>query len=227
MQAGTEPSVLTARPRSVPPGATPDRGLIPLGLEAVRDSLLYVPSAPAPDRPAALVLVLHGAGGDARAGLSLLAPVAEEYNLVVLAPASRSSTWDAVRSAYGPDVDVIDRALDRVFGMLPVDPQRVAVGGFSDGASYALGLGLANGDLFSRIIAFSPGFVPAAPRTGRPEIFISHGTGDNVLPIGRTSRRILPVLRRDGYEPTYREFQGPHTVPPEVLREACDWLTLD
>ena len=31
--------------------------------------------------------------------------------------------------------------------------------GFSDGASYALSLGAANGDLFTHIAAFSPGFM--------------------------------------------------------------------
>jgi poly(3-hydroxybutyrate) depolymerase len=40
-----------------------------------------------------------------------------------------------------------------------VDPQRICVSGFSDGASYALSLGLANGDLFTHVAAFSPGFM--------------------------------------------------------------------
>ncbi len=36
----------------------------------------------------------------------------------------------------------------------PTSPQ-----GFSDGASYALSLGVPNGDLFTHIVAFSPGFM--------------------------------------------------------------------
>jgi predicted esterase len=71
---------------------------------------------------------------------------------------SRGQTWDGIRGGFGPDVDFLDGALEKVFGMVAVDPNRLALGGFSDGATYALSLGLVNGDLFPRIVAFSPGF---------------------------------------------------------------------
>ena len=119
---------------------------------------------------------------------------------------------------------MIDRALDQVFATVAVDPERVGVAGFSDGASYALGLGLANGGLFGRIIAFSPGFIPPAPRAGNPAVFVSHGEDDGVLPIRSTSRRIVPALRQAGYDVTYVEFDGGHTVPPDVARRALEWL---
>jgi phospholipase/carboxylesterase len=45
-----------------------------------------------------------------------------------------------------------------------------------------------------------------------------------VLPIARTSRRVVPDLRADGYDVTYREFDGAHVVPPSVAAEAADWL---
>ncbi len=218
-----DPAALTARPTAAPGGPAPAPGSSALGLEETRDALLHVPAGGLAG-PAPLVLVLHGAGGDAEAGLGLLRAPADERGLVLLAPASRGSTWDAIAGGYGPDVTGVDRALAAVLGTVPVDPQRIAVAGFSDGASYALGLGLANGGLFRRVVAFSPGFVPPGPRTGRPPVFVSHGTGDDVLPIDRTSREIVPALRDDGYEVTYREFDGGHVVPPEVAREAADRL---
>lgn len=128
-------------------------------------------------------------------------------------PVLRSSTWDSIRGDYGPDVETIDRAPERIFELVSVDPGRIAMGCFSDGASFALGLGLANGDLSAKIIAFSPGFVPPGRRVGRRGISVSHGDADDVLPIGRTSRRLVPALKKDGYDVTYREFKGPHTVP--------------
>jgi predicted esterase len=170
------------------------------------------------------VVALHGAGGSAAGGLALLRAPADERGLLVLAPSSAGPTWDAIRGGYGPDVDLIDRALETAFSMVAVDAERIAVAGFSDGASYALGLGLANGRSFRRVVAFSPGFVPPARRSGRPEVFVSHGEADDVLPIGRTSRRIVPALEDDGYDVTYREFAGGHTVPPGIAREAVDWL---
>ncbi len=62
-------------------------------------------------------------------------------------------------------------------------------------------------------VAFSPGFTAPAGHRGKPPIFVSHGTRDKVLPIGASSRRIVPELERDGYEVHYREFDSPHTVP--------------
>ena len=56
--------------------------------------------------------------------------------------------------------DRVVRALEQVFARHAVDAGHLAIGGFSDGASYALGLGLANGDFFRDVLAFSPGFVP-------------------------------------------------------------------
>ena len=217
--------MLTARPGqgNTSPGALATPGTHPLGVAAVRDVLLHVPRTLLPGAAAPLVVSLHGAGGDAEAGLALIRPLAEERGLLVMAPASRGSTWDAVRGGYGADAELVDRALATVFAAFAVD--RVAVAGFSDGASYALGLGLANGDLVRDVLAFSPGFVPpGAPRRGTPRIFVSHGDADGVLPIERTSRRIVPALRDDGYDVTYREFSGPHTVPPEIAREAVDRL---
>ena len=219
---------LAARPAEDPAAAlldtAPEPGTRALDPAAVGDALLHVPADLEAGRLLPLVLPLHGAGGDAAAGVALLRPLADQYGLVLLAPASRGRTWDAVRGDPGPDAELIDRALARTFAELPIDPARVSVAGFSDGASYALGLGLANGELFSAVVAFSPGFVPSDARSGMPRIFVSHGTDDTVLPIDRTSRRIVPALEAEGYDVTYREFAGPHTVPPDVARAAVEWL---
>lgn len=217
-------AALSARPREAPAAPPPGPGEHALGVETGRDSLLHVPPAAAAGKPVPLVVSLHGAGGSAGNGLSLWRAAADEHGFAVLAPSSRGSTWDAVRGGYGPDVDVLDRSLRRAFELVPVDPGRIGVTGFSDGASYALGLGLANGGLFPEVVAFSPGFVPPAPAAGRPRFFVSHGTGDEVLPIERTSRRLVPGLRADGYDVTYAEFDGGHSVPPAILRRAVGWL---
>ena len=102
-----------------------------------------------------------------------------------------------------------------------VDARRIAVCGFSDGASYALGLGLSNGDLFRGVMAFSPGFIPhGVEKSGTPRIFLSHGTIDQILPIDECSRRLVPQLKQAGYGVKFQEFDGPHTVPPEIARRS-------
>ncbi|MDP8929018.1 MAG: phospholipase [Actinomycetota bacterium] len=215
-----------------PPGAGPEGaglggpnpGLHPLGLGERRDGLIYVPAAVQPDRPRPLVIALHGAGGDARGGLAPLLPFADPAGLLLLAPESRERTWDLMAGGIGPDVAFIDRALTQTFARHLVDPERIAIEGFSDGASYALSLGLANGDLIGHVIAFSPGFSAPPQRRGQPRLFVSHGTHDQVLPIAATSRKIVAALNRSGYEVVYREFEGSHAVPPEIAHAAVDWF---
>jgi phospholipase/carboxylesterase len=167
-------------------------------------------------------VALHGAGGGPDEAIALLRPYADRAGLILLAPRSRGQTWDIAEGGFGPDVAAIDRLLEDVFSDYPVDD--VAVAGFSDGASYALSLGLTNGDLFRSVIGFSPGFIAFGEQNGMPRLFISHGTNDSILPIGRTSRRGVPRLRAAGYAVKYREFEGDHEVPPRIAREAVDWL---
>jgi phospholipase/carboxylesterase len=209
------------------PTETASPGLHALNLDPDRDALLYVPSGYRPEQPAPFVLSLHGAGGNETSGLYPLRDLADEAGLVLLSPASRQQSWDVIRGGYGPDVAFIDWALAATFARCAVDPDRLAVAGFSDGASYALSLGITNGDLFRHVMAFSPGFMVPADQRGKPRIFVSHGKKDQVLAIDRTSRRIVPQLARAGYDLQYREFDGPHTVPPEIAREALDWFVSD
>lgn len=93
---------------------------------------------------------------------------------------------------------------------------------FPDGASYALSLGITNEDVFTHILAFSPGFLAPVAQRGTPAVFISHGTRDAVLPIDACSRKIVPRLQRAGYDVRYREFPGGHVIPPEIAREAVE-----
>jgi phospholipase/carboxylesterase len=212
---------LAARPRS---GV--DTSLVsgPLGLgDGRRDGVIQMPAAP-PAGKLPLLVFLHGATQSGAGLLRRIGSAADQAGVALLLPDSRGTTWDAITDDFGDDVTFLNRALDFVFARLNVDPARVAIGGFSDGASYALSLGLANGDLFPRIVACSPGFVVQAPAAGRPRLFISHGTADQILPIDQCSRVIVPRLRTRGYDVTYREFDGRHELPPDIATAALSWL---
>lgn len=216
-------SHLRAHPQAV--SCVAPTGLQTLPVDAPRDSYLYVPPAYTPDRPAPLVLLLHGAGGHAHHGLDLLRHLADEAGTILVAPASPDSTWDVIsRRRYGPDVELVDRCLASVFAHYAIDTTHLAIGGFSDGASYALSLGLDKGKLFSQGIAFSPRFMaPQQPR-GMPKVFNSHGARDKVLPIDPCSRRLVPRLQAAGYALVYREFDGGHGIPAEIAEEAMGWF---
>lgn len=212
---------LTARP--APPEFTAPAGVTELGLAGGRDGLLSVPEGYDPEQEWPLFVALHGAGGDADAWRGFFARAAEQ-GIVMMAPDSRGSTWDLVRGGFGPDVEFMDEALEHTFRRVRVDPARICLGGFSDGASYALSLGLPNGDLFTHLAAFSPGFLVASEEVGRPEVFISHGTRDPILSFGETEQRIVPLLQGAGYEVAFHSFDGGHEVPADVARAALEWF---
>ena len=155
------------------------------------------------------------------------APLGELFDrdrIVVVIPDSRGATWDMIYGEYGPDVKFIDLALALAFSRCRIDSRLIALGGFSDGATYALSLGITNADLFRTVLAFSPGFVKPALKTGKPRIFIGHGTQDHILPIDATSREIVAALREKNYPVKYEEFEGPHTMTTTEVTHAIDWL---
>ena len=200
-------------------------GLRALQLDEKRDALLYVPPSYDGQHAAPLAAMLHGAGGDAQHGMSLLQPLADAQGLLLLSPPSRGGTWDIIEEErFGTDVLFISAALQQVFDEYAIDTNRLAIGGFSDGASYALSLGLINGDLFTHVLAFSPGFYVAPEPKGKPVVFISHGTHDHILPIQHCSRRIVPRLENLQYSVWYHEFDGEHVLPDGIRKEAVRWF---
>lgn len=216
---------LSAAPAGVRLASDAPPGLHEIGLPGTKPALLYVPRGYSREKPMPLVVMLHGAGGAARHSVDLVRRHADRLGFIVLAPASRGSSWDIIAErGYGPDVERIDQALKHVFARYSVDRKRLGIAGFSDGASYALSLGLTNGQLFSDVIAFSPGFMAPSRQEGRPNIFVSHGVQDQVLPIDRCSRRIVPQLKAAGYAVDYREFPGGHTVPEDLSTRAFNAL---
>jgi phospholipase/carboxylesterase len=216
---------IDARPGT--PTQSAKLGLSALGLENDRDGAWYVPASYRADHPIPLLVFCHGAGGNGGATAAALGPYAEAGGFAVLAPDSRQSTWDLIdKGSFGDDVGFLDRALTRTFERLAVDPAGLILAGFSDGGTYALSLGITNGDFFGRLMAFSPGFVRYASRHGSPTIYLAHGTADTVLPIDVTSRAIVPELRGLGYEVEYREFDGGHQLYASEVQAAVDWLGL-
>jgi predicted esterase len=190
------------------PGRRAPRLLVPPGAERE-------PAAPRP-----LLVFFHGAGGTGEQALPLLRGPAAERDVLVLLPTSEGPTWDLLRGGTR-DAAAVEDALREVGALHPVD--RVAYGGFSDGGSYALSLGLAAGERVEALLAFSPGFAAPPSRSGRPRVWVSHGTDDAVLPVERCGRVVVRDLRALGHDVRYAEFPGGHVVLPELVDEALGW----
>ena len=176
------------------------------------------------DGQRALIVALHGAGGTPSGALEAFSGAWEEPGLVLIAPASKGQTWSILRSQQDLDLESVNLALAEAYERCTIDRRRIAVGGFSDGATYALSLGVSNGDLFPAVIAFSPGGIVAGEQRGVPRFFVSHGTLDSVLPIAQAGDAVVRKLRRAGYPVTYHRFRGDHEVSPEISKAAVRWF---
>jgi phospholipase/carboxylesterase len=222
--AATGAAAAIGRPRPAAAADTLRIGQQPLKLGSDRDGVLFIPKNYKDDVPMPLVLMFHGAGGTGL-GVSYTFPHADDLGVIVLAPDSRDeATWDFLVHGYGEDVEFIGTALQDTYKRCNVDRKKMAIAGHSDGASYALSLGLGTGDTFGKIMAFSPGVMRPAEVHGKPKIFISHGLSDPIMPIDETSRKFVPRLKGLGYEVTYREYEGRHGAPAEIIREGFQWF---
>ena len=70
-------------------------------------------------------------------------------------------------------------------------------------------------------------FEPLQP--GKVSLYVCGQTVYDAPHLGHARKEIgfdivVRWLEASGYDVTYREFDGPHTVPPEIARGAVDWF---
>ena len=171
---------INSRPNSQKNLGSTTTGMRELGLGDERDGYLYVPESVNFKAPVPLIVMLHADGGDAQDGLAPIKKLADKSGTIVLLPESQGGNWDALEDGFGADVELIDEALTDAFALYPIDPEKIAVAGVADGASYALKLGATNNDLFTHVIAFSPR--PTGPQevATSSKVFVSQEGGEDV-----------------------------------------------
>jgi len=219
---------ITAQPPATPLAASDKRSGV---LELAGGAYAYLPKGRT-GAPAPMLVALHGAGGEASQVLESFREAADANGIVLLIPQSAKGTWDMiedlksrlgvelnVQPRYGKDLKAIDSALADLFTKVAVDPARIGIMGFSDGATYALSVGTANPQLFKQVIAFSPG--PAFLGKSAPSqfVFISHGENDKVLPFA-TARGHASKLRVRKVPVEFEKFDGGHEVPKAIKEKA-------
>src|ERR1700752_2499501 len=105
-----------------------------------------------------LLLRLHGFMGSGEGARNLF-PLSEEFGVIILAPESRGLTWGQGAPGFDDDVHFLGPAFRHVAAAFDLDPTRIAIGGASDGAGYALGMRLACGDSFNPVMVFAGGLM--------------------------------------------------------------------
>lgn len=120
----------------------------------------------------------------------------------------------------------VHAAAARVIAALEHEKTPVTLAGFSQGGMLSLYVGLKRPDLVSRVIVFSgPGPLPEDVKSSHLPVFMSHGTADQVIDIGR-ARVVAERLSKMGVDLEYVEIEGlAHAVSPEVLQRLGTWVS--
>jgi phospholipase/carboxylesterase len=219
----TEPGRLRLQARSRVRG-TPLGNDVLYG-EGLRRAYIRVPPNYSPSRPAPLVILFHGASARADLLLAAFASRLDAWGAIGLAPDAVMDTWDVFEPVqlFTSDIPFVNLVLDQTFDRCAIDTTRVALLGFSDGASYAITLGLANADQLSGIVAFSPGTFSVDHPHGTTQVFTAHGDLDPFFS-AENATSIDTQLRARQFTVTHVEFSGGHEIPDDVADQAFSWL---
>jgi phospholipase/carboxylesterase len=220
---------LRVEPRA-PVGAAevPAGGLVTITNGPTQGYLLLPPVEP--DRTYPLVTILHGAGRQDELLVRAYRDEPSRRHAIFFIPRSTSPTWDLLIGEDRPDLDFLEHAYAEIYRRVPVDHARQALIGYSDGASYALAIGLSNPRLFAAIMGWAAGFVVfdpsgVAPTDPRPKILLEHGTHDPVFPFEEVAVPNCAILRRLGYDVELRVDDGGIHWPSSTFQTAAlDWF---
>ena len=201
-------------------------------------------AAPAVAHPWLLVL-MHGVGSNEQDLFSLADQIPDRFCVLSLRAPYRmtpgSFSWfdfsiepGGVRSINEAQ-EAASRALlaqtvTSASAQLGIAPERVVVGGFSQGGIMALSLLLTEPALMQAALVWHGRMLPQMQARvaahdalrGR-KLWLSHGTHDNVIPVAH-AQSIAHYVQTLPVNLTYREFPSAHEIRPSELAATVAWL---
>ena len=213
---------------------------------------LEVIEAQTGENPVATVLILHGLGADGRDfvpvaeqfDLSAVGPVRFIFPNAPVMPVTinggyQMSAWydilgaDLTQRQDEPGLRRSQLAIDALIEREKsrgIASSRIVLAGFSQGCAMALMTGLRHRDRLAGIIGMS-GYLPLAEKTAAERsaanqdvpIFMAHGRSDPIVTYtrGKTS---ADELKKCGYTVEWHEYDMPHSVCLDEVRDIQIWL---
>ncbi|HEX6293132.1 MAG TPA: alpha/beta hydrolase-fold protein [Herpetosiphonaceae bacterium] len=200
---------------------------------------LHLPTTPPPSNGYPAVVAIHGRGSNA-GDLIELAPYfgADWLTITPQAPFELGFGYhwyevlrvgDPEPRGFGQSIERLRQFVAKLPTAYPVDPQRIVLMGFSQGAVMSFALALTRPQDYAGIVAMS-GYIARQTQqeadrealTGLP-ILITHGTRDPVIPIdfGRHAR---DWLGGTSAQVEYHEYGMGHQVSEASLNDVIHWL---
>ena len=192
-----------------------------------------------------LLLLLHGYGSNDADLFSFAKELPDDYYVVAArAPydlqygsyAWYAINFDADENKFSDleqaktSRDKIVDFIDELVAHYPIDPNNITLVGFSQGSILSYAIALSYPEKVQRVVAMS-GYLNtemavenfAENDFSNLNIFASHGTVDQVIPID-WARKTKPALDALGIKNVYKEYPVGHGVAPQNFFDFRDWL---
>jgi phospholipase/carboxylesterase len=195
---------------------------------------------------APVLVLLHGVGGNETNLIPLANSFDDRFHVlsargpIHLGP--NAFGWFEVRFTPDPviNADQAEASRQRLIALLEeainrydLEPSRVYLAGFSQGAIIGASVALTRPDLVAGLVMMSGRILPEikplladAAALETLNVLVAHGTHDGKLPIrhGHTSRDLLSSL---GVNLTYREYNMGHEIGQDEIQDIAQWLHED
>jgi phospholipase/carboxylesterase len=200
--------------------------------------LVHAPANPEPRPP--LIVLLHGSGADERDMIGLWRDLPGGF--VVVSPRAPFPDGGGYRwyrkvgSAPRPgdlalSRAVVDRVVANAVARFDVDPTRIFIAGFSQGAVMVYEVALREPDQFrgaavlsGSLFASTSATLSAATDRTHAAFFVAHGTADPRIPLGAATAA-KAALARLGVPTTLHLYPGMgHEIGPAETRDLDAWL---
>ncbi len=192
-----------------------------------------------------LILLLHGYGSNEEDLFSFATELPDEYYIIsARAPydlqygsyAWYALNFDADQNKFSDHEqakvsrDLIAGFIDELIQTYPIDEQKVALVGFSQGSILSYAVALSYPEKIQKVVAMS-GYLNLEivaedylkNNFTNLKIFASHGTTDQVIPV-EWARKTPAILENLGINITYKEYPVGHGVAPQNFYDFKNWL---
>ena len=203
-------------------------------IEATLKHLVFLPTR---DDKSSALIAMHGRGADENDLASVILTL-EIPDLILIVPRAPFAfpyggyAWYNAGQEGSPDEEtfrtslgLVQKFVEQVKAGYPVDPKRLILLGFSQGATMAYATEFANPSMSQGVAALS-GYIPSTFRPtalGGVPVFISHGINDMVIPV-RYGREAAKLLTEAGADVTYREYFMGHEITEQTIRDLKQWI---
>jgi phospholipase/carboxylesterase len=207
-------------------------------------NLVHAIHEPEGDGPHPTLIALHGWGASALDLLGLAPHLAGGRFLVLcpqggvrvpIGPNAVGYGWFPITMGSPPDPAAFESANDQLLAFLdaatrrhPIDVNKTAIMGFSQGGVMAYALALRQPKRFAALAALSTWLPPVLAGVGEKSldnlpVLVQHGTRDPMIDIGR-GRDSVERLRGLGASVVYREYEMEHEINAASLHDLNGFL---